>query len=589
MFQRGIYISVVLSCLLVLASTATWCADFTIYASGLTRGHLERCGCAARQTGGMEARAGFLAQEPVQTQAPASNTRSRGRDRRRAISTGPAGHLLFDTGRFLNSGRDDIDWAINETMVKSMSSLGYAAVTLGHEELRTPLDKLIPLLETASFPILAANLKMTGGGSAPWKEFMVLERGGKKIAVVGIVPALTQASKLAKGLEVEPFSKWTPERLERLIGQEVDFIVLLTQESPRSMETWLTKAASIETPILAFTPQWSPNCKQVDVHCIVGIRSQGKYLAKVEVDLEQYNPVATARLVPLVPETYKDAGMHQLLDDFYKQSAAGDLAPKKKPALMDLADEKRANDGYVGAEGCKDCHQEAYATWARTPHKKAFLTLLGNQRYFVPDCVNCHTTGYGHEEGFERFSSTENLVGVQCETCHGPGKLHSADPKKAKLRVKIGKELCVQCHDRENSPSFEARFEDAWKKVQHASNKLTVPRPAIIAVADEPDLAPGLDNETGTAVPSIRRRGNRNRRVDETSTAQPSLRSARDRVRSIRSGAETASAIPSLMGNETAVARPSLRTARDRGRRSRGGETATARPSIRTRRDRARR
>ncbi|MCP4285910.1 MAG: hypothetical protein GY792_15885, partial [Gammaproteobacteria bacterium] len=48
------------------------------------------------------------------------------------------------------------------------------------------------------------------------------------------------------------------------------------------------------------------------------------------------------------------------------------------------------------------------------------------------NCGTCHTTGYqpeGHQDDMEGIIGTWVFPGVQCEECHGPGNLHSADPE----------------------------------------------------------------------------------------------------------------------------------------------------------------
>jgi len=71
---------------------------------------------------------------------------------------------------------------------------------------------------------------------------------------------------------------------------------------------------------------------------------------------------------------------------------------------------------YVGAAKCKMCHKVQYTSWQGTTHAKATdVAKASKDRKFEAGCLKCHAT-----------NGDENLAGVQCEACHGPG----ADYKK---------------------------------------------------------------------------------------------------------------------------------------------------------------
>ena len=95
---------------------------------------------------------------------------------------------------------------------------------------------------------------------------------------------------------------------------------------------------------------------------------------------------------------------------------------------------------YIGAAKCKNCHSyeaagDQYTAWTEMKHARAW-DVLGTEeaRKVAADlgiddpqksdrCLKCHTTGHGEpEEMFKKGFDLE--MGVQCETCHGPGVLH---------------------------------------------------------------------------------------------------------------------------------------------------------------------
>ncbi len=178
-------------------------------------------------------------------------------------------------------------------------------------------------------------------------------------------------------------------------------------------------------------------------------------------------------------------------------------------------------EGYIGSDRCGGCHEEMYTSWQNTPHAKMIQdvtkdpkVVVGNfthddpnlpfglddvrytigskwkQRYltqtdtgdfyilpaqwnvetgeWVPyhaddwqtrewrrTCGSCHVTGLNTETwDFVEF-------GIGCESCHGPGAEHAADPKNTQLYQDVDDQVCGSCHSRGKSPdghSFPATY-----------------------------------------------------------------------------------------------------------------------------------
>lgn len=121
---------------------------------------------------------------------------------------------------------------------------------------------------------------------------------------------------------------------------------------------------------------------------------------------------------------------------------------------------------HVGAARCKMCHNKAdsgkfFDDWEKGPHAKAF-DLLKPEEQKDPKCQKCHTTGFEKPGGFASLEKTPKMVGVQCESCHGPGQLH--------MKSKAGnviphawepeEETCKKCHNPESPTWKEDRYVD---------------------------------------------------------------------------------------------------------------------------------
>lgn len=117
---------------------------------------------------------------------------------------------------------------------------------------------------------------------------------------------------------------------------------------------------------------------------------------------------------------------------------------------------------YLGTENCVECHQPYIESWKTTKHSAAFATLDKVGKSKDPECVKCHTVGFGEEGGFLSLKATPGLANVQCESCHGPGREHAADFSTMRP---IGIEVCLKCHTHENSPEFD--FQKYLEKIKH--------------------------------------------------------------------------------------------------------------------------
>ena len=98
---------------------------------------------------------------------------------------------------------------------------------------------------------------------------------------------------------------------------------------------------------------------------------------------------------------------------------------------------------YVGHEKCKMCHKVQHGSWLETTHAKATEAAReSTDREYTSECLTCHAT-----------NSTEELAGVQCEACHGPGADYKKmsvmkDREKAVANGLIipSQETCNACH-----------------------------------------------------------------------------------------------------------------------------------------------
>jgi hypothetical protein len=163
-----------------------------------------------------------------------------------------------------------------------------------------------------------------------------------------------------------------------------------------------------------------------------------------------------ARALEIGPELPRDPAVERTISTYFRavnehnRVAYADLRAPAAPA---------GTARYVGITACRDCHEEAYDVWARTPHSHAYRTVEELFKNFNLSCVGCHVTGYQRPGGSEVVQN-DGLRDVQCESCHGPGSLHVDARSPAQRRATITRDtpasLCAsECHTPEHSDHFD--------------------------------------------------------------------------------------------------------------------------------------
>jgi hypothetical protein len=115
--------------------------------------------------------------------------------------------------------------------------------------------------------------------------------------------------------------------------------------------------------------------------------------------------------------------------------------------LQDL--HRRSPSDYAGPDRCRTCHQEPHPRNLMEEHRYAPPQVLAYPIY--ERCLSCHATGFDQPGGFLEPAERPDLLGVACESCHGPQATHAlaggypAPPKP-------DSSACGECHDTVKRP-----------------------------------------------------------------------------------------------------------------------------------------
>ena len=361
-----------------------------------------------------------------------------------------------------------------------MSDIGYAAANIGERDLSNGYEAFTALTKDVKFPLVSANVVFQSTGkpitSASTivtfepKKYKALKKP-LKIGIIGITrfnPTFLKSSPPKDNVIIsnptDELKKYVPE-----LRKKVDQLVLLAAVPRDDAHVIAKEIPGIDLILGAYGGLTTAVEEKEGSTVIFYVGTQGKYLAELRFLQEEGLSKLNSNLHYLNTAYPEDPGMKAKVDaaladiNNVGKAAAAQLA---QPPVTGSAAATPASDdvkSFLTAEACKQCHQREYATWAESKHAHAMQTLVDKQADFNPDCINCHVVGFKKKGGFVDNASTHTLANVQCESCHGPGARHVANPGVP--YGKAGQPSCLQCHTHEQSPSFN--FATYWPKIQH--------------------------------------------------------------------------------------------------------------------------
>lgn len=448
-----------------------------IFFTGNTQGNLEPCGCFVGQSGGIARRATVI-ETFRQQKIP---------------------FLLVDAGRIVE-GDTPLDKLRTAVYLEAMGKMDYDAVCLNQWEVKD-LEGEIP------FTLVSSNIKQT---TQPFHPAVTRQIDDVKITLIGV-------SELSDS--VMPIEATLQQYMEE---DKEGVTVLLSNLSIEANRTLAQHFPQVD----AILGSAEGETERVRNTLIAYAQPKGTLLSLLTLKLDESNRVvaSTAQEILLQEKVPDQPQVRARLSQFYQEVAANPkFQHSEKVLFAEMVLEQDSNSQYVGSNACTTCHEAEYAQWQATSHAAAFNTLLHLQRHFYPDCVTCHTTGFGYPTGYQigQVGATgETLKAVGCETCHGPGNAHTLNPTKDNIRGEVGIDVCAQCHTQEHAPGFLDVAHLLMKEVDHTetgidletliSRRLRGPmKPEVelfvmsycpFGVEAEKELLPWLDKKFGDRI-----------------------------------------------------------------------------------------
>lgn len=423
--------------------------DLIVWLSGDTRGYLEPCGCRSDQAGGLPARMTLLTQD----HAP--------------------NRLLVDVGNMTSGGRS-YELLKFDYVLRGMQAMGYDAVNLGKREVNLDRNTLLDKIRHASLPFVSCNVIDHQTGRPLVRTSLIKEIGGKKIGITGVVQADPEA--VGPGLRVRPPQEALAEILPGLKAGS-DFVIVLAYAPPETLHDIASKFHEIDAVLGGDVPQSSEQAERVNRAVLFSVTEKGKVIGRLDFrpDAENGLTLAEARAYKTADTITPAPAMVALIKEYKGVLRDRNFQLATEEGMDPINAQNSTADLYVGQEKCVGCHADAHRIAQGTAHVRAYDTLQKKGSEYDPECLRCHTVGYGAKDGFINLQATPALAGVQCESCHGRGAEHI----KAVQAGKQGREAtdtlravtpnsCVRCHDPENSANFV--YATFWERIKHGKN-----------------------------------------------------------------------------------------------------------------------
>ncbi|MEE2750063.1 MAG: multiheme c-type cytochrome [Myxococcota bacterium] len=454
--------------------------ELSIALVGEVRGEIQPCGCPTVPYGGFARREVFLDQFRAE-KAPLFQ-----------LDAGEA--LLKGVSE---SGRDRLDARV-EAVFSLMREVGVDVMVPGPTDLLARPPEGLQALSDNGGPKLVSSTWLDESGGTWFPPSAVLERGGVRLGVVGLsaqplapevaglvgyrspVEAAREAvSSLPNGLDLVVAVSNLPEVEALAVADEVTGLaaILSTRGSEHEPPRARGETVIIETPSrgryvtalrmrlgAASGEALSTGGPAVDKFGVLldlrsGARGEPENLearrkileATEEVESGLVSAGAGRNLVvvedrPLGSNLDGSAASERVINEFQKTVVEIAVA---------VAEREESGPSYAATSACISCHMHQFGTWAFSEHKKAWQSLVERGQGYDPECLGCHSTGFGEPGGFGELSkfNLNRLGAVQCEACHGPLKGHPEDESVAV--APITEATCVRCHDEANSPDFD--------------------------------------------------------------------------------------------------------------------------------------
>jgi hypothetical protein len=368
--------------------------------------------------------------------------------------------LLLDNGDIIKGyGRQpELKY---ETALKAMAEMGYVATNVGEKDLKLGADYVNYVSGFTGVPLISANI--LDHASAPvFQQYVMAQPEGASgtAAIIGVISTefKDEIESLAPGLVVEGYDLILEGLVEEL-RPKADLLILLAHARDEETNAIAQQFPEIDLIIASHVsddPIPTPLGEGDTPILFAG--TKGMHAGVARLDMQEGRPQLVSYAAEKLDGEIEDSARILAIIKDYQQMIKAEGLLENYPRIP------HETAKVVGADACRRCHSLSSSRFGKSKHSHGFDVLVEKGHDYDPECVACHTVGFGYDSGFMTPEETPALVHVGCENCHGPGEKHIDDPIEQEYG-EVAKTTCEGCHTPENSPGFS--YDEKIEEIQH--------------------------------------------------------------------------------------------------------------------------
>lgn len=420
--------------------------NLSLFFTAQTHGRLTPCGCFTGQFGGL-ARLKTAVHADLASDA-----------------------IGLDLGDALE-GVEDYELLKYKKIVQAYSGMNYVALNVGRWEASVPAATLRKFAADSPIPLVSANVLDRATGKPLLPGWVIINRAGRRIALVGVVDPKALTDTLGDGLAVEDMESCLSRILPEL-KRSADILVLLAFTDEAELSALARQFYEFRVILGGNVSQPAQSLISENQSLIYYTANESKSYGSLQLILgEDGSVTAGEHSITLLHDGFPEDSQILALAAAYRAEIRRTNLSVDDPRHVwaNQVPGIHAAASYAGSEACLGCHASAAEAWKHSSHAHAFEALTYKDADADPTCIGCHTVGFGKPSGYRREYTTTRLTQVGCESCHGPGSIHVAQRTSGAPVTFYFRPLaagdCMKCHDGEFSRPFD--WNHLWPQIQH--------------------------------------------------------------------------------------------------------------------------